>query len=151
MKSVELESNQIELIKRLVEITQGRVVFTGSFTDVILGVSTKFHDLDFIIEEKDLFPLKEFGLLRVVNETPLFKQYSRFFINNKIICLDIFLKNSNYPLDLKIQSKEFEGIEVKTLTPSSSIQTLRMLIKNDPLNYNVKKLNNRIRKLKTLL
>jgi hypothetical protein len=118
-----------KLIKQLIEVTQNRVIFVGSFTDYLRGIKDSFGDIDIIIPEEVLPSLKVFGEIEKLDDHCMFKGKKRYCIHNKIKSIDVFigenLKTSTYETLL------FGGSLFKVFTVKSEIAELREITKID--------------------
>jgi hypothetical protein len=79
------------IIKQIVEATNNKIVFIGSFTDTLRGVSDSFGDVDIIIKEEDLKSLEIFGDIIKAGTNPLFKGMVKYYIKNETVAIDIFI------------------------------------------------------------
>jgi hypothetical protein len=137
------------IAKQIVEATNNKVVFIGSYSDILRGIDCTAKDIDIIIPQEQLASLETFGKIEEARDNPVFKDKKRFFIRNESIFIDIFVGEN--AIDSTFETFLLDGIPLITCTIASEIKELKELIRaTPPLKFHFK-ITQRIYKLEKII
>lgn len=138
-----------ELAKRIVEATDSKVVFTGSFSDTLRGIASDPRDLDIIINSSELDALKEFGDVNTFIGNRALKDFGRAHIPLEDFAIDVF--TVEHPLsDFDLEEFDLDGVPIKIRTLEMEISIMKQFVELFPHKFHKEKWGARIERLKSL-
>lgn len=123
-----VKTNLYKTVKQLTDITHNRVVFVGSFSDLLKGFDVSPKDLDIIIAREDLPRLNIFGNIESVKRNRIFRKCDRAYIRGEIP-LDIFIYDDEEVLN-NFVSVSYKDLSLKIMNIQREISYLKEIISN---------------------